>query len=116
MDQPISRTRPTLGKPATGRLDTGGYLIVTVLLSAYGVGNAAPDYRAVVIILRRKLIGACSAFFEGLVAGALEHQVGGPPDINLGYHARQNCRLLVDNRLRAYIPGSYRCEMTIAGD
>jgi hypothetical protein len=50
---------------------------------AYGVGNAAPDYRAVVIILRRKLIGACSAFFEGLVAGALEHQVGAARQISI---------------------------------
>jgi hypothetical protein len=40
-----------------------------------GIGDAAPHRRAVVIILRRKLIGARGAFVEGLLAIAQEHQV-----------------------------------------
>ena len=52
---------------------------------AYGVGDAAPYCRAVVIVLRRKLIGAGGAFVEGLLAITLEHQARG--------HAR--CRFRV---------------------
>jgi hypothetical protein len=53
---------------------------------AYGVGDAAPYCRAVVIVLRRKLLGAGGAFVEGLLAITLEHQARGTPDVDFGYH------------------------------
>ena len=52
-----------------------------------GVGNPAPSHRAVVIAGGRKLVGTRGALFERLLAVAFEHQVGGTPDIDLGYHA-----------------------------
>jgi hypothetical protein len=51
---------------------------------AYGVANAAPHRRAIVIILGGKFIGARGAFLEGLGPVALEHEVGGAPDVDLG--------------------------------
>ena len=44
---------------------------------AHGVGDAAPCCQAIVIVLRRKFIGACVAFLDGLFAIPPEHQVGG---------------------------------------
>jgi len=48
-----------------------------------GVGNAVPNRRAVVIILRRKFISARRTFLESLGAVPLEHRVGGAPDVDL---------------------------------
>ena len=53
---------------------------------AYGVGDAAPYCRAVVVLLSEKLIGARGAFLERFLAIALEHQGRGPPDVDFGYH------------------------------
>jgi hypothetical protein len=61
-----------------------GRCVVRELLDSGG--NPAPGRRAVVILGCRKLIGAGGAFLEGLIAVALEHQVGRAPDIDLGYH------------------------------
>jgi hypothetical protein len=52
-----------------------------------GGGDAAPHRGAVIILLGREFIGARGAFLERLVAVALQHQVGGPPNVDLGYHA-----------------------------
>jgi hypothetical protein len=52
-----------------------------------GSPNTAPDCCAVVIAGSGELIRADRAFVERFVAAALEHQVGGAPDIDLGYHA-----------------------------
>ena len=60
---------------------------------AYGVRNAAPHRGAIEIILRRKVIGARGAFFEGLLAVPLQHQVGGAPDVDVGYHTGKIARL-----------------------
>jgi hypothetical protein len=49
----------------------------------YGVGDAAPYCLAVVIVLRRKFIGARGAFLDGLVAIPPEHQVGGARQISI---------------------------------
>ena len=48
--------------------------------------DAPPDGRAIVIILGGKLVGARGAFLERLIAVPLEHQVGGSPDVDFGYH------------------------------
>jgi hypothetical protein len=40
-----------------------------------------------VIAVGRELFGARAAHLERFLAVALEHQVGGAPDIDLGYHA-----------------------------
>jgi hypothetical protein len=59
---------------------------------ADGVGDPAPHVRAVVIVLRGELVGARRAFLKGLVAVPLEHEVGGAPDVDLGYHREQAAR------------------------
>ena len=41
------------------------------------------------IVLRGELVAASSAFLKGLVAVALEHEVGGAPDVDLGYHGNR---------------------------
>ena len=51
------------------------------------IPDRAPDRYAVVIVGGCQLIGARFAFLERLLAIALVHQVGGAPDIDLGYHA-----------------------------
>ena len=53
---------------------------------AHGIGDPAPHGLAFVIVLRREFVGACGAFLNGLVAVPLEHEVGGAPDVDLGYH------------------------------
>ncbi|MGA7869033.1 MAG: hypothetical protein WCA23_34550 [Stellaceae bacterium] len=46
-----------------------------------------------------KLVGARAALVECFLAVALEHQIGGAPDIDLGYHADklQACGLATNN-------------------
>ena len=68
---------------------TGRYFVRKL---ADGVGDPAPDGRAIVIILGGQLVGPRGAFLERLVAVALEHQVGCAPDVDLGYHADQVAR------------------------
>jgi hypothetical protein len=58
-----------------------------------GIGDPAPYGLAVVIVLRGKLVGARSALLKGLIAVPLEHEVGGAPDVDLGYHGEQAARL-----------------------
>src|SRR5580704_7693016 len=57
------------------------------------IPGPAPDRYAVVIVGGCQLIGARFAFLERLLAIALEHQVGGAPDIDLGYHAAKTAPL-----------------------
>jgi hypothetical protein len=57
------------------------------------IPDPAPDRYAVVIVGGRELIGARFAFLERLLTIALEHQVGGAPDIDLGYHAAKTAPL-----------------------
>ena len=52
-----------------------------------GGGDPAPGIRAIVIPGGCELIDVRAAFLERFLAVALQHQVGGPPDIDLGYHA-----------------------------
>jgi hypothetical protein len=48
--------------------------------------DPAPDRGTVVIAGGRELVGAHGAFHLGVVAVALEHQVGDAPDVDLEYH------------------------------
>src|SRR5438105_2074838 len=57
------------------------------------IPDPAPGRYAVVIVGGCHLIGARFAFLERLLAIALEHQVGGAPDIDLGYHAAKTAPL-----------------------
>jgi hypothetical protein len=63
------------------------------------IPDPAPDRYAVVIVGGCQLIGARFAFLERLLAIALEHQVGGAPDIDLGYHAAKTARRPAFDRL-----------------
>jgi hypothetical protein len=63
-----------------------------------GTGDPAPDRLAIVITGGRELAGARGAFLERLLAAALEHQIGGAPDIDLGYHTTRRCTLAVEKR------------------
>ena len=62
-----------------------GRCVVRELLD--GGGNPAPGRRAVVITVGRELVSARRALLERLLTVALQHQIGGAPDIDLGYHA-----------------------------
>jgi hypothetical protein len=53
----------------------------------YSGGDPAPGRGTVVIAGGCEVVGALAAFLERFVAVALEHQVGGAPDVDLGYHA-----------------------------
>jgi hypothetical protein len=59
--------------------------VVSELLD--GDRNPAPRRRTIVIAVGSELVGARAAFLERFLAIALEHQIGGTPDIDLGYHA-----------------------------
>jgi hypothetical protein len=53
-------------------------------------GDPAPGVSTVVIAIRRELVGACGALFKRFLAVALQHQGGGAPDIDLGYHTGES--------------------------
>jgi hypothetical protein len=53
-----------------------------------GVGDPAPVGDAVVVTVGRKLFGVHGAFVERFLAVAPEHETGGAPDIDLGYHGK----------------------------
>ena len=61
---------------------------VRVVSLLNGSCDPTPGIGAVVIAVRRELVDAGAALLERLVAVAFEHQGGGTPDIDLGYHAR----------------------------
>jgi hypothetical protein len=46
-----------------------------------------------------ELVGSSGAFLEGSLAITLEHQAGGAPDVDLGYHTPK-CTGAVDKGLR----------------
>jgi len=60
-----------------------------------GIGDPPPDRCAVGL----EFVGPRRAFFKGFLAVALEHQVGGAPDIDLGYHAGKTAGLRSRNVL-----------------
>jgi hypothetical protein len=63
-----------------------------------GVRDPAPKRHAVVIAGRWELVGPRGAFLERLLAIALEHQVGGAPDVDLGDRIAEFSR--ADRRLQ----------------
>ena len=62
-----------------------------------GDRDPAPGVRAVVIAAGRERIDPHSALLERFVAIALQHQGGGTPDIDLGYHAAKAAGLRSTN-------------------
>jgi len=66
---------------------SSGRCVVGELLDS--CGDPAPDGRPVVILAGREFVDAFGALLERLLAVALEHQGGGMPDIDLGYHGGQ---------------------------
>jgi hypothetical protein len=48
-----------------------------------------------VIAVGHKLVGTPGALLERLLALAFEHQVGGTPDIDLGYHCGRKLQAAV---------------------
>src|SRR6202043_1135885 len=88
-----------------------------------GGGNPAPRRRAIVIAVGRELVGARAALLERFLAVALEHQIGGAPDIDLGYHAGklQACgRETINTNCMAWNPacqgGGYMAAILTAED
>ena len=57
-----------------------------------GTGDPAPGHRAVVIAFGRELVGTRGALLERVLTVTLEHQGGGAPDVDLGYHAEKVCK------------------------
>jgi len=58
-------------------------------------GFQSPGRRAVVIPVSRELVRARRALLERLFTVALQHQSGGAPDVDLGYHATNTAGLHV---------------------
>jgi hypothetical protein len=81
-----ARARATVSGPVRS-VQRSGRRGVGELLD--GNGDPAPGVGAVVIAIGRELVGARDALFERFLAIALQHQGGGTPDIDLGYHAAQ---------------------------
>ena len=52
-----------------------------------GRHDPTPGRRAVMIAGERELVSSSGAFLERSLAVALEHQLRGPPDVDLGYHS-----------------------------
>jgi hypothetical protein len=61
-----------------------------------GSHNPAPGRCPVIIAGERQLIGSCGAFVERSLAVALEHELRRSPNIDLGYHNRENCTTALD--------------------
>ena len=80
-------------------MKSSGRCVVGELLDS--CGDPAPDGRPVVILAGREFVDAFGALLERLLAVALEHQGGGTPDIDLGYHGGKS--LAVDKRLTPII-------------
>ena len=57
-----------------------------------GIGGPAPGRRAVVIAVGRQFVGPRGAFLERFVAIALEHELRGSPNVDLGYHSAKAAR------------------------
>jgi hypothetical protein len=64
------------------------------------LGDPAPCCLAVEIVVRGQLVSVRGAFLDSPVTKALEHQLGGTPDVDIGYHcALLRCRSF-SHRLR----------------
>src|SRR5262245_60996604 len=89
-----ARARATVSAPVRS-VQRSGWRGVGELLD--GSDDPAPGVRAGVIAVGRELVGARDALFERFVAIALQHQGGGAPDIDLGYHGGKIARLWSTN-------------------
>jgi len=64
---------------------------------SYRIINSSPYCQARVVTHCCEFVGPCHTFFLGGFAVPLEHQVGGAPNVDLGYHRRKARRdLLAD--------------------
>src|SRR5271169_1030075 len=63
------------------------------------IGDQAPDRGAVVIAFGCELGGTCGAFLAGVLAVALEHQGGSPPDVDVRYHGTKAYERAIQQRL-----------------
>ena len=61
-----------------------------------------------------ELVGATGAFLECLAAIALEHEIGGAPDIDLGYHAGKTATLTIYKSLTSKIALRARIPVRVA--
>jgi hypothetical protein len=59
--------------------------------------DPAPGVGAVVIAISSEFVDTRAALLERFVAVAFQHQGGGTPDIDLGYHAGKTARLRATN-------------------
>src|ERR1700739_2055604 len=75
---------PTVSGPLRSVNRAGRYVVGEL---HYGIGNPAPRRRTIVIAVGSEHVGARAALLESFLAVALEHQIGGAPDIDFGYHA-----------------------------
>jgi hypothetical protein len=62
-----------------------------------GSCNPAPGRSTVIIALGLPNVSTRGALLQCLLTVALEHQAGGTPDIDLGYHAARTARLRSPN-------------------
>jgi hypothetical protein len=53
----------------------------------------APGHRAFVIAVGRELVGTRGSLLQRVLTVTLEHQSGGAPDVDLGYHAEKSASL-----------------------
>ena len=78
-------------------------------------GRGGP-VRAVVIAVGREFVNTRGAFLERFVAVALQYQARGTPDIDLGYHHAENCRLAVEKLLTPIIARFANLHVKVAAD
>ena len=74
--------------------------------------DPAPGVGATVITVRREFVDTGAALFERLVTLALQHQGGGTPDIDLGYHGAKTAHC---GRQRFNTDNCVACEAACQG-
>jgi len=70
-----------------------------------GSDNPHPDRHAGVVTIFSELVDPSWAFRLGVVAVVLEHQVGDPPNVDLGLSRGESCTLPVYKSLKLEIVG-----------
>jgi hypothetical protein len=71
-----------------------------------GINNPVPDRNSRAVTVRCVFLGPSHAFNSGGVAIPPQHQIGGAPDVDLGYHRQRYYARHVDNRLTRRIRSS----------
>jgi hypothetical protein len=81
-----------------------------------GSCDPAPGIGTVVITVSRELVDTRAALLERFVAVAPQHQSGGTPDIDLGYHAKKIAGLPSKKRLTPIIAWLAKLRVKVAAD